>query len=116
MWQTYVGSPTPARAVGVRNPITYLNETEAFGRQCGCGCGQVVFESDFVRGHDQTALHQRVSQIGTIREFLRWFDDTMAGSKPVAPTGTTESWSGHIEITLDDGELHVSASREPTTV
>jgi hypothetical protein len=37
-----------------------------------------------VRGHEQTALNQRVAQIGTIPEFLRWFDAVRAGSEPTA--------------------------------
>lgn len=35
-----------------------------------------------MRDHDQTALHERVAQIGTIVEFLRWFDDMQAGRAP----------------------------------
>lgn len=31
-----------------------------------CGCGEEIYAGEFVRGHEQTALHQRVAQIGTI--------------------------------------------------
>jgi len=29
---------------------------------------------DFAIGHDQKALHARVAQIGTVAQFLDWFD------------------------------------------
>ncbi len=56
------------------------------GWPCGCGCGEEIFSGEFVRGHEQTALHQRVAQIGTIPEFLRWFDAVRAGAEPTART------------------------------
>lgn len=36
----------------------------------------------FAIGHDQKALHARISKIGTVREFIDWFDSTYAD-----PTG-----------------------------
>jgi hypothetical protein len=56
------------------------------GWPCSCGCGEEIFVGEFVRGHEQTALHQRVTQIGTIPEFLRWFDAVRAGAEPTART------------------------------
>jgi hypothetical protein len=38
--------------------------------------------TQLARGHEQSALHQRVAQIGTIPEFLRWFDAVRAGTEP----------------------------------
>lgn len=50
-------------------------------QQCRCGCGKPVVGGGFVRGHEQTALHDRVRQVGTITEFIDWFD---ALSAPLA--------------------------------
>lgn len=74
--KAYVGQPTPPSA-RVRNPVTYFESTVG-GWPCGCGCGTEIFAGEFVRGHEQTALHQRVAQIGTIPEFLRWFDQVQS--------------------------------------
>lgn len=109
IWDAFVGKPTPEKAVGVRNPITYVEEGQAFGRQCRCGCGEVVFESDFVRGHDQTALHQRVARIGTIREFLDWFDAIEDDPRPTIPTASaTLTATGTIDLTVTGGEVQMS--------
>ncbi|WP_226355100.1 hypothetical protein [Pseudonocardia sp. ICBG601] len=109
IWDTFVGKPTPDKAVGVRNPITYVEEGQAFGRPCRCGCGEVVFESDFVRGHDQTALHQRVARIGTIREFLDWFDALDDAPRPAIPTTSAAlSAAGTINLTVTGGEVQMS--------
>jgi hypothetical protein len=70
-YDTYVNKPTPAPPV--RNPITYIH-TPTPGHPCRCGCGKTVTGKDFLTGHDQTALHDRVRQIGTVAEFLEWFD------------------------------------------
>lgn len=109
IWDTFVGKPTPDKAVGVRNPITYIEEGRAFGRQCRCGCREIVFESDFVRGHDQTALHQRVSKIGTIREFLDWFDAIEDGGHAAIPSAPfSMAASGQIDLTVENGEVHLT--------
>jgi hypothetical protein len=71
VYDTYVGKPSPVQ--GVRNPITYF-DAPVTGRPCRCECGQTVTGKDFLTGHDQTALHDRVRQIGTVAEFLDWFD------------------------------------------
>ncbi|MCR6482800.1 hypothetical protein M8542_08220 [Amycolatopsis sp. OK19-0408] len=76
----YVGRPSPLGAG--RNPVRYfdspLDETHA----CRCGCGQQVAGADFLIGHDHTALHDRVRQIGTVADFLDWFD-IVRGNRPV---------------------------------
>jgi hypothetical protein len=82
VYRAYVGRPIPASG-RVRNPVTYFDSTVG-GWSCGCGCGEEIYAGEFVRGHEQTALHQRVAQIGTIPEFLCWFDAVRAGTEPAA--------------------------------
>ncbi|WP_410876919.1 hypothetical protein [Nocardia sp. A7] len=90
VWQTYVGELAPPKSRSARNPITYDDDTTpGFGRPCRCGCGTEVHGALFVSGHDQVALHQRVAMIGTIPEFLDWFDATIAGSTASDQTQTT---------------------------
>jgi hypothetical protein len=109
IWDAYVGGPTPERAIGVRNPVTYVQEDEAFGRRCGCGCGELVFEGEFVRGHDQTALHQRVAKIGTVREFIRWFDAIEAGGEASVPKAPVKmSADGSLDLSVVGGEVTLS--------
>lgn len=66
---TYVGKPIE----GARNPVVYFDSPFDL-RECACGCGEQVSRSQFVPGHDQRALHERVARIGTVAEFIRWFD------------------------------------------
>ena len=72
VYDEYVGKPTPI-ATG-RNPIKYFDSPVGHV-SCKCGCGGTVALGDFLMGHDQRALHERVSQIGTVAEFLDWFDN-----------------------------------------
>jgi hypothetical protein len=44
-----------------------------------------VTGADFLTGHDQTALHDRVRQIGTVAEFLDWLD-VVRGAHSHPPT------------------------------
>ncbi|MDN5929687.1 MAG: hypothetical protein L0I24_01235 [Pseudonocardia sp.] len=83
----------------VRNPVTYL-DTAIGGWPCGCGCGTEIHAGEFVRGHEQTALHQRVAQIGTIPEFIRWFDSIRAGHEPEAGRSLTLSTEGRLELSV----------------
>ena len=71
VYNKYVGMQSPVQ--GMRNPITYF-EDNVDGRPCKCDCSGSVAGRDFLPGHDQTALHARVRQIGTVAEFLTWFD------------------------------------------
>lgn len=81
VFDKYVGKPSPVQ--GVRNPITYFaDKATEKGRPCKCECGGLVEGKDFLPGHDQTALHDRVKKIGTVAEFLDWFDDL---SEPFLP-------------------------------
>ena len=108
VYQAYVGQPTPPSA-RVRNPVTYFDSTVG-GWPCGCGCGEEIFAGEFVRGHEQTALHQRVAQIGTIPEFLRWFDAVRAGAEPAAraaaPAGVSRP--GQFDLSIgEDGSVRI---------
>jgi hypothetical protein len=76
VFDAYVGMPAPVGAV--RNPVTYI-ETDEDLRRCACGCRAEVSHGPFVSGHDQRALHERVAKIGTVAQFLHWFDQTYQG-------------------------------------
>ncbi|NVI86119.1 hypothetical protein [Actinomadura sp. BRA 177] len=71
VYDAYVGKPAPAGPF--RNPIAYF-ESEHDARVCGCGCGAVVAPGHFLPGHDQKALYDRVAKIGTVHDFILWFD------------------------------------------
>jgi hypothetical protein len=69
---TYVGGPDPS-ASRTRNPIHYW-EPGSDKTTCGCGCGAPT-DRDFLPGHDQRAIHDRISRaFRSVREFLVWFD------------------------------------------
>lgn len=82
VWQHYVDKPSPV--VGLRNPIKYHYDPHFDGRVCGCGCGEAVSgASHFIAGHDQRAIHERIARIGSVTEFLTWFDERCpAGTQP----------------------------------
>ncbi|MFE5804672.1 hypothetical protein [Streptomyces sp. NPDC056491] len=73
VYDAYVGETPPVGPT--RNPINYYDSPHDT-RLCGCGCGEQVAGGWFLSGHDQKALHARVAKIGTVREFLDWFDAT----------------------------------------
>ncbi|MGH9127726.1 MAG: hypothetical protein ACRDY2_01885 [Acidimicrobiales bacterium] len=77
---------TQAPVGRVRNPITYV-DTALDRRACACGCGVVVVARDFLPGHDQRAIHERISQLGSVIEFLRWFDTTFEAGSAAAASG-----------------------------
>jgi hypothetical protein len=105
VYDEFLGQDQPESA-RVRNPVTYL-DAPVGGWPCGCGCGTEIYAGEFVRGHEQTALHQRVAEIGTISEFLRWFDAVRAGDSSTRPYVATS-------VTLD-GRLHLSVDSNGTT-
>lgn len=67
----YVGGTAPVPPV--RNPVTYF-ESDLDTRLCRCGCGETTARGDFLPGHDQRAIHERIARVGTVSEFLDWFD------------------------------------------
>ena len=72
VYDHYVGQPSPLEPA--RNPVRYFRSPLDEAHPCRCGCGDTVTGADFLAGHDQTALHDRVRQIGTVADFLDWFD------------------------------------------
>jgi hypothetical protein len=69
VYDKYVGREAPA----TRNPVTYIEDQEA----CACGCGELAAPGkDFLPGHDQRAIHDRITMVGGVRKFLEWFDAT----------------------------------------
>ena len=73
-YDSLIGTPVD----GHRNPVTYIDEPAGGGRTCGCGCGATVAERRaFLPGHDQRAIHERISrQWGSTLAFVDWFDAT----------------------------------------
>ena len=66
------------------------------------------------------ALHQRVAQIGTIPEFLRWFDAVRAGAQPAAKATAPVpvSRTGQCDLSIgEDGSvrIHVTPTGELAT-
>ncbi|WP_042388132.1 hypothetical protein [Streptacidiphilus melanogenes] len=79
-----VGGPAPNG--NQQNPITYFEPGAALvqltepQRSCGCGCASpVAGKSAFLPGHDQRAIHDRVARVGSVLEFLDWFDRAWDG-------------------------------------
>jgi hypothetical protein len=69
---TFVGKVAPKPST--QNPIKYV-EHHLDLTECRCGCGEVV-RADFLPGHDQRAIHERIAKLGTVANFLDWFDST----------------------------------------
>ena len=76
-----VGQPVDVH----RNPVTYLADPSGGPRTCACGCGAAVADHRaFAPGHDQRAVHERISrQWGSTLGFIDWFD-TAYPTKPEA--------------------------------
>jgi hypothetical protein len=72
VYDEFVGGPSPVSRV--RNPITYFDARD-HRRGCACGCGEEVARGYFLPGHDQRAIHDRVARVGTVMDFIRWFDE-----------------------------------------
>ncbi len=74
VYDKYVNKASPIAPQ--RNPVGYFDAPEDH-TPCLCGCGQPTpAGKDFQTGHDQTALHDRVGQIGSVKQFIDWFDAT----------------------------------------
>jgi hypothetical protein len=74
MHDALVGTEAPDH---FRNPVTYAPDP-GVSASCACGCGAPVSgRSVFVAGHDQRAVHSRITaQWGSTVGFLEWFDQT----------------------------------------
>lgn len=74
VYDELINQPAPDKH---RNPVTY--PTDPGGpRTCACGCGaEVSGKRIFVPGHDQRAIHDRITrQWGDLKRFIDWFDAT----------------------------------------
>jgi hypothetical protein len=76
MW---VGAEAPGN---YRNPVHYIADSNE--QKCACGCRKPVPEGRlFVPGHDQRAVHDRISrEWGSTIQFIRWFDRTYPDLAP----------------------------------
>jgi hypothetical protein len=76
---------------------------------------RLAADAEFVRGHEQTALHQRVQQMGTIPEFLRRFDARMAGAEPPprGPAPVTISRNGRLDLAIAHDAILTCCARRP---
>lgn len=68
-----------------RNPMTYPDHPLDVN-QCACGCGEAAPAGrDFQPGHDQRAVHARIThQWGSILQFITWYDDTYGAPPQLA--------------------------------
>ncbi|MGW1878750.1 hypothetical protein [Streptomyces sp. NPDC001975] len=74
VYDKYVGNESPVDKS--QNPVQYFNSP--FDRSdCACGSGKEVPSGrDFLLGHDQRAIHDRVKLVGGVLPFMDWFDTT----------------------------------------
>ncbi|TRW46365.1 hypothetical protein [Georgenia yuyongxinii] len=74
--EALMGRPVDA----FRNPVTYIDDPADVvpARTCACGCGgEVTGARDFLPGHDQRAVHERITRRwGSTLAFIEWFDTT----------------------------------------
>lgn len=73
----YVNRQTPKEVTTGRNPVRYFVDSEydnSPGKSCRCGCGETTTAGEFIPGHDQRAIHERIARIGTVADFLDWMD------------------------------------------
>ncbi len=71
-YDALIGQPMPDHH---RNPVTYAADP-VDQRTCACGCGDPVTGRAFRPGHDQRAVHERITrQWGSVLEFITWFDN-----------------------------------------
>jgi hypothetical protein len=78
VFDQYVEQEAPV--MGPRNPVTYFESPLDGHGSCACGCGELVpLQRDFLPGHDQRAIHERIARVGGVREFLDWFDTAWGG-------------------------------------
>jgi hypothetical protein len=70
----FVGKPDPAESTS-RFPVLYLADT-VDETTCRCGCGGTVARGEWVQGHDQRAIHDRIRADfgGSVGKFIDWYD------------------------------------------
>jgi hypothetical protein len=73
VYDLYIGKSAPNG--NQQNPITYF-ESPLDNRVCACGCTTPINRGDFLPGHDQRAIHERIAKVGTVKDFITWFDGT----------------------------------------
>jgi hypothetical protein len=77
VYDAYVGREAPVMTQ--RNPVAYIGSPLDGQMSCACGCGELIpLQRDFLPGHDQRAIHDRVAKAGGVRKFMEWFDKTWA--------------------------------------
>lgn len=76
VYDNYVGGDAPVGKS--QNPVQYIDSP--FDRTgCLCGCGEEAPSGrNFIAGHDQRAIHERIAKVGGVAPFLDWFDKTWA--------------------------------------
>jgi len=87
------GDPDHDRLIGTtidghRNPVTYTDDDPTAGpRTCACGCGApTTGRRQFLPGHDQKAIHARISkEWGNTVTFLQWFDNQYGAPEQAQP-------------------------------
>jgi hypothetical protein len=74
VYDKFVGRPDPAESSS-RFPVLYLADPVDAG-VCRCGCSEPVTRGDWVQGHDQRAIHNRIRADfgGSVRRFIDWYD------------------------------------------
>jgi hypothetical protein len=72
----YVGRPDPTPAAK-HSAITYVDDPDADGRPCRCGCGEQAVRGLWLPGHDKRALHQVIAADfeGSVATFLDWYEE-----------------------------------------
>ncbi len=75
----WVGAEAPNN---FRNPVSYVKDP-GDPSTCACGCGEPVpVGRSFVPGHDQRAVHERITkQWGGTIGFIDWFDATFGDER-----------------------------------
>ncbi len=76
VYDKYVAGVSPVDKS--QNPVQYFDSP--FDRtMCACNCeSEVPSGRDFLPGHDQRAIHDRVKLVGGVLPFMAWFDKTWA--------------------------------------
>lgn len=78
VYDRYVGQP--ALVDPARNPVSYVESPFDEQKFCACGCDEPTSQGRaFLPGHDQRAIHERITRVGSVVEFLDWFDAAWTG-------------------------------------